>query len=274
MELVDKDTLLECPYNKVHLIRAKRFQYHLMKCRKQYVGNDMVTCPFNAKHVVPRPEERHHIQTCVDKVLIEADAEHNTRLRNNEYQGNISVPPYFPDKDIQPATESWDDELEECEPRYSYPPPRENNGMWGYQAESYPVNNGFNRLHQQPPSALRQPRTQPASMVQSQQDHHPQDQPLSYHQPSPPSSQTHQESSNIAQGPQTEPARVPSASTPSWANIAGFGRGFSRTAPEHTAGITPGIGRGVVRPPPGFGRGHAGQRGPTIAANIYNNPQS
>lgn len=74
----------------------------------------MVTCPFNAKHVVPRPEERHHIQTCVDKVLIEADAEHNTRLRNNEYQGNISVPPYFPDKDIQPATESWDDGKETC----------------------------------------------------------------------------------------------------------------------------------------------------------------
>ena len=29
----DPDELIECPYDRVHMVRAKRFQYHLMKCR-------------------------------------------------------------------------------------------------------------------------------------------------------------------------------------------------------------------------------------------------
>ena len=30
----DPEDLLECPYDRVHMVRAKRFQYHLMRCRK------------------------------------------------------------------------------------------------------------------------------------------------------------------------------------------------------------------------------------------------
>ena len=34
----DPDDLLECPYESAHMIRAKRMQYHLMKCRKVGIG--------------------------------------------------------------------------------------------------------------------------------------------------------------------------------------------------------------------------------------------
>ena len=30
----DPEDLLECPYESAHMIRAKRMQYHLMKCRE------------------------------------------------------------------------------------------------------------------------------------------------------------------------------------------------------------------------------------------------
>jgi len=30
----DPDDLCECPYDKAHLIRAKKMPYHLIKCRK------------------------------------------------------------------------------------------------------------------------------------------------------------------------------------------------------------------------------------------------
>ena len=30
----DPEDLLQCPYESAHMIRAKRMQYHLMKCRK------------------------------------------------------------------------------------------------------------------------------------------------------------------------------------------------------------------------------------------------
>lgn len=33
-KIPDPEQLIPCPYDKVHMIAAKRMQYHLMKCRK------------------------------------------------------------------------------------------------------------------------------------------------------------------------------------------------------------------------------------------------
>lgn len=33
-KIPDPEEMVPCPYDKVHMIRAKRMQYHLMKCRK------------------------------------------------------------------------------------------------------------------------------------------------------------------------------------------------------------------------------------------------
>ena len=38
----DAEELLECPYDRVHMVRAKRFQYHLMKCRNVRCLNNHV----------------------------------------------------------------------------------------------------------------------------------------------------------------------------------------------------------------------------------------
>lgn len=34
----DPDELVVCPYDAVHLVQRKRFQYHLIKCRKVRKG--------------------------------------------------------------------------------------------------------------------------------------------------------------------------------------------------------------------------------------------
>ena len=43
----DPEELIECPYNKSHMIRAKRMPYHLMKCRQvgyRHVSSHLTRC--------------------------------------------------------------------------------------------------------------------------------------------------------------------------------------------------------------------------------------
>ena len=64
----DPEKLLVCPYDEVHLIKAKWFQHHLMECRENHADKDFVSCRFNAKHVMLRSEGRHHVSRCPDRV--------------------------------------------------------------------------------------------------------------------------------------------------------------------------------------------------------------
>ncbi|XP_040278206.1 protein D7-like isoform X1 [Bufo bufo] len=71
--LMDSDGLLQCPYDKNHLIRPSRFPYHLVKCREnnQAVAKVLATCPFNARHRVPKKELDLHMQSCESKCPLE-----------------------------------------------------------------------------------------------------------------------------------------------------------------------------------------------------------
>ncbi|XP_059499668.1 gametocyte-specific factor 1-like, partial [Stegostoma tigrinum] len=75
MSFIDPDDLLQCPYDKNHHIRACRFPYHLVKCRKNFPdkARNLESCPFNARHRIPKAEMKHHITICADKKVIEED---------------------------------------------------------------------------------------------------------------------------------------------------------------------------------------------------------
>ncbi|XP_057309064.1 uncharacterized protein LOC130647284 isoform X2 [Hydractinia symbiolongicarpus] len=62
-----------CPYNARHVISVKRFQHHLIKCRKNYLHKDFVTCPYNAQHMFLREELKSHLAQCPDRVVLDAD---------------------------------------------------------------------------------------------------------------------------------------------------------------------------------------------------------
>ncbi|XP_067384605.1 gametocyte-specific factor 1 isoform X2 [Channa argus] len=66
----DPDKLLQCPFDKNHQIRACRFPYHLIKCRKNHpkLASELKTCPFNARHLLPKHELKHHMETCADRI--------------------------------------------------------------------------------------------------------------------------------------------------------------------------------------------------------------
>ncbi|XP_026188907.1 gametocyte-specific factor 1 [Mastacembelus armatus] len=68
----DPDKLLQCPFDKNHLIRSCRFPYHLIKCRKNHpkLASELQTCPFNARHLVPKDQLKRHTETCEDRISV------------------------------------------------------------------------------------------------------------------------------------------------------------------------------------------------------------
>nr|XP_046252449.1 gametocyte-specific factor 1 isoform X1 [Scatophagus argus] len=71
----DPDKLVQCPFDKNHQIRACRFPYHLIKCRKNHpkLARELKTCPFNARHLVPKHELNRHTETCEDRKYVNTE---------------------------------------------------------------------------------------------------------------------------------------------------------------------------------------------------------
>ncbi|XP_056418758.1 gametocyte-specific factor 1-like [Hyla sarda] len=101
------DRLLQCPYDSNHQIRACRYPYHLIKCRKNHLelANQFVACPFNARHMVPRGELSFHISRCDDKSGIEKEIVDE----KSTYKRDVSPSRW----NAPPCNEDWDNDLQD-----------------------------------------------------------------------------------------------------------------------------------------------------------------
>ncbi|XP_074782965.1 gametocyte-specific factor 1-like isoform X1 [Athene noctua] len=108
-DVLDPERLIPCPYNKHHQIRACRFPYHLVKCKKSYpeVAKKLATCPFNARHLVPQADLSDHVLKCSDKGLIEQDTENWSSGFQREQMNAMST------WQAPPCDEDWETELSE-----------------------------------------------------------------------------------------------------------------------------------------------------------------
>ncbi|XP_065507395.1 gametocyte-specific factor 1-like [Caloenas nicobarica] len=114
-DALDPERLIQCPYNKYHQIRACRFPYHLVKCRKSYpeVAKELATCPFNARHLVPRADLSDHIKKCNDKGFIEQDIVNESSVSQREQMSAVST------WQAPPCDEDWETEsLEQSDPPF------------------------------------------------------------------------------------------------------------------------------------------------------------
>ncbi|KAG7221724.1 hypothetical protein INR49_000091 [Caranx melampygus] len=105
----DPDRLLQCPYDKNHQIRACRFPYHLLKCRKNHpqLASELKTCPFNARHLVPKHELTHHTETCEDRISLDGQ---EVVTSNGHWKCQVPVSTW-----VNPDTsEDWDQEADDA----------------------------------------------------------------------------------------------------------------------------------------------------------------
>uniref|UniRef100_A0A8C4WQK6 CHHC U11-48K-type domain-containing protein n=1 Tax=Eptatretus burgeri TaxID=7764 RepID=A0A8C4WQK6_EPTBU len=77
MACIDPDETFPCPYDPHHLVRASRFPYHIVQCRKNnpHIAKRMKACPFNARHIILKTEMERHVMRCPDKTTIAQDLE-------------------------------------------------------------------------------------------------------------------------------------------------------------------------------------------------------
>lgn len=104
---VDPDKLLQCPFDKNHQIRACRFPYHLLKCRKNHpkLASELKTCPYNARHLVPKHELNHHTENCEDRISVDSK---NDAIADGDSKWQVPVSTW-----VNPnITEDWDDEAD------------------------------------------------------------------------------------------------------------------------------------------------------------------
>lgn len=60
------DIMMECPYNKAHLIIRHRMPFHIVKCQKSYAGPPLDTCAYNAMHRLPAGAMTKHLEQCAE----------------------------------------------------------------------------------------------------------------------------------------------------------------------------------------------------------------
>uniref|UniRef100_A0A0K8SYH8 CHHC U11-48K-type domain-containing protein n=1 Tax=Lygus hesperus TaxID=30085 RepID=A0A0K8SYH8_LYGHE len=55
--------LVICPFNRAHIMLAKRLQYHLRKCVIQHKG-EKIKCPYNASEYIGAEDYVTHLTIC------------------------------------------------------------------------------------------------------------------------------------------------------------------------------------------------------------------
>ncbi|XP_068078857.1 gametocyte-specific factor 1 [Danio rerio] len=106
-DFCNPDKLLLCPYDPHHLIRACRFPYHLIKCRKNHpeLVGELWTCPFNARHLMKKNELSHHISTCVDRCSVT-----ETYVAKDKTDSKFQIPVSTWTAPV--CDEDWDEEMD------------------------------------------------------------------------------------------------------------------------------------------------------------------
>lgn len=147
--MLDPERLIQCPLVKHHLIRARRFPYHLVKCKESNpeIAKKLATCPFNARHLVPWADLSDHIMKCKDKAFMEQDAASRSCQPPQEQLNNGST------WQAPPCDEDWETEVLEGS---------ESTFVWGVINSA--INSTVSDQNNCLPSRMRAPRTLPYNM--------------------------------------------------------------------------------------------------------------
>jgi len=228
----DAEALVACPYDKTHMIRNKRMQYHLIDCRKSHMNQDVKVCPYNAKHVLPAAEHQFHLVHCPDRTIIDRDIIYASEEQHdcipNRPRGRIDVPPYN-QVVSDSVTEDWDTEA--CAEPFnlmnaiSFPRPKSEPGLTAPRL---------------PPPVTRQPREEPEVLGNDAEAQSSKDEASSLFE---------SRACNVSLSSLSISSSFSRAPAP-----ANGGRATANAVYGHSPSRAPG---GVMQQPPAFGRGRA-----------------
>ncbi|KAK9507389.1 hypothetical protein O3M35_007255 [Rhynocoris fuscipes] len=94
--------VVQCPFNKSHVVRSHRIQYHIVKCLKNYKGSK-VPCPFNASEYIDPDEMMMHLGQCPYRMIRETHFFYSRSCVANGYPPST---PFLHD-DLPQSDENW-----------------------------------------------------------------------------------------------------------------------------------------------------------------------
>ena len=113
---LQKDILVECPFDKSHRIAVRNQIKHIIECEKKIVTN-FSTCLYNASHRMARHEFAHHIKTCPDGRQHCRAFDDSFRIKNTyikpEVNNHHSIESQNPSKSETTIEETFEDNCDE-----------------------------------------------------------------------------------------------------------------------------------------------------------------
>ncbi|XP_070495782.1 gametocyte-specific factor 1-like [Chironomus tepperi] len=104
--LPECEKMVECPFNKAHLVVQHRMANHIVKCRKNQEIYGVKECRFNSSHILPLCEIKSHEATCPDRVVIESFIKH--RMNQPQSSGVSSTSR----STIKKCDDDWDSDTD------------------------------------------------------------------------------------------------------------------------------------------------------------------
>lgn len=88
------DELMECPFDKNHIILKSRIHYHLIKCKIQHPNSTKIQCPYNASEYVEPEEFQKHLYECKERVAIYRADHCFANTLQSEAHGRLDPAPF------------------------------------------------------------------------------------------------------------------------------------------------------------------------------------
>uniref|UniRef100_A0A182R0K2 CHHC U11-48K-type domain-containing protein n=1 Tax=Anopheles farauti TaxID=69004 RepID=A0A182R0K2_9DIPT len=124
----------ECPFDRSHLVVAKSFSRHLVKCQRQNPEIKLVRCSLNTSHLVKEEDLKQHLKDCPSRVYLEVykfnvststsqqeDTPETLIYHTDGSDNKGKIPSASNENTLQNDTECWDeftyeayDPLENC----------------------------------------------------------------------------------------------------------------------------------------------------------------
>ncbi|CAG0894949.1 unnamed protein product [Darwinula stevensoni] len=99
---MSSDDFRVCPYDPHHVVSARRYLVHLIKCGEKSPVV-LEECPFNAQHRIKPEEVQEHLENCPDRRIVDS-----SKLPKQRGLGCTVVPPYVGLYEPIKSHEAWD----------------------------------------------------------------------------------------------------------------------------------------------------------------------
>ncbi|KAF6212835.1 hypothetical protein GE061_010544 [Apolygus lucorum] len=103
---VDLSQVATCPFDRSHVMKKSRLQYHIVSCMKKYKGTK-VPCPYDHTEYIEPEDLYWHLGVCESRKSVEVHRFNSNKNRNIAIQHNRTLHSAPVQTDDRHSEENW-----------------------------------------------------------------------------------------------------------------------------------------------------------------------